>query len=397
MLFQLSTPVNVISDIDPLRRAKSGDTLIGINFGIYNMRNRLAAFLLSFASIWGNAAYAQTPAPAAGPTPGQSDCIYPSYQNGAQISWFLNLTPQDDLMTAWCRIQSLRGEIKFNVLFPTTQATKTWETSFNGNLPAARIVELIQSLMPMDPRVRANDGIENFEKVLENVVQLQAKAAPDGKTLGFATSHPAANELVLWEPLVVRVKPILLSGQQFTMYVKLMPNMGFLSLALQGKATDVQLQGWKGRIPLGNFFSGDCSAYIPNCKSLPETVSFHTPWIVQGVELVATGETMTASALNIADQLLKTNAGVVPAISPLKSFNSKTGQLTFNLTDNITNLTYIADGSPSGTKKITIRYTAANGQYSITSALEKLGNEYRQAKKKEVEQLPNVPESLNRL
>jgi hypothetical protein len=361
------------------------------------MRNRLAAFLLSFASIWGSAALAQTPVPAANPAPSQSDCIYPSYQNGAQISWFLNLTPQDDLMTAWCRIQSLRGEIKFNVLFPTTQATKTWDTSFNGNLPAARIVELVQSLMPMDPRVRSNDDIEKFEKVLENVVQLQAKAAPDGATLGFASGHPAANELVLWEPLVIRVKPILLSGQQFTMFVKLVPNMGFLSLALQGKATDVQLQGWKGRIPLGNFFSGDCSSYIPNCKSLPETVSFHTPWIVQGVELVATGETMTASALNVADQLLKTNAGVVPSISPLKSFNSKTGQLTFNLTDNITNLTYIAEGSPSGTKKITIRYTAAIGQYSITSALQKLGNEYRQAKKKEVEKLPNVPESLNRL
>ncbi|TLX15846.1 hypothetical protein [Rhizobium sp. MHM7A] len=361
------------------------------------MRNQLAAILLSFASAWGGAAYAQTPAATTSPVPSQSDCIYPSYQSGAQISWFLNLSPQDDLMTAWCRLQTLRGEIKFNVLFPTTQATKTWETSFNGNLPAARIVDLVQSLMPMDPKVRSNENIEQFEKVLENVVQLQAKAAPDGTTLGFASNHPAANELVLWEPLIIRVKPILLSGQQFTMFVKLVPNMGFLSLALQGKATDVQLQGWKGRIPLGNFFSGDCSSYIPNCKPLPETVNFHTPWIVQGVELVATGETMTASALNIADQLLKTNASVVPSISPLKSFNSKTGQLTFNLTDNITALSFVADGSPSGTKKITIRYTAANGQYSITSALQKLGNEYRQAKKQEVEKLPNVPESLNRL
>lgn len=397
MLFQLATPVNVISDDNPLRRARTNDTLIWFNIGISDMRNQLAAILLSFASAWGGAAYAQTPAPATSPVPSQSDCIYPSYQSGAQISWFLNLSPQDDLMTAWCRLQTLRGEIKFNVLFPTTQATKTWETSFNGNLPAARIVDLVQSLMPMDPKVRSNENVEQFEKVLENVVQLQAKSAPDGTTIGFASNHPAANELVLWEPLVIRVKPILLSGQQFTMYVKLVPNMGFLSLALQGKATDVQLQGWKGRIPLGNFFSGDCSAYIPNCKPLPETVNFHTPWIVQGVELVATGETMTASALNIADQLLKTNASVVPSISPLKSFNAKTGQLTFNLTDNITALSFVADGSPSGTKKITIRYTAATGQYSVTSALQKLGNEYRQAKKQEVDKLPNVPESLNRL
>jgi len=361
------------------------------------MRNHLAAILLSLASAWGGAAYAQTPVPTTTLVPTKSDCIYPNYQSGAQISWFLNLSPQDDLMTAWCRLQTLRGQIKFNVLFPTTQATKTWETAFNGDLPAARIVDIIQSLMPMDPKVRSNDDIEQFEKVLESVVQLQAKSAPDNTTLGFATDHPAANELVLWEPLVIRVKPILLSGQQFTMYLKLVPNTGFLSLALQGKATDIQLQGWKGRIPLGNFFSGDCSAYIPNCKQLPETVTFHTPWIVQGVELVATGDTMTASALNIADQLLKTNASVVPPISPLKGFNSKTGQLAFNLKDNITALYFEAQGSPSGTKKIIIRYTAAKGEYSLTSALEKLGNEYRQSKKMEVEKLPNVPESLNRL
>lgn len=361
------------------------------------MRNHLAAILLSLASAWGGAAYAQTPVPTTTLVPTKSDCIYPNYQSGAQISWFLNLSPQDDLMTAWCRLQTLRGQIKFNVLFPTTQATKTWETAFNGDLPAARIVDIIQSLMPMDPKVSSNDDIEQFEKVLESVVQLQAKSAPDNTTLGFATDHPAANELVLWEPLVIRVKPILLSGQQFTMYLKLVPNTGFLSLALQGKATDIQLQGWKGRIPLGNFFSGDCSAYIPNCKQLPETVTFHTPWIVQGVELVATGDTMTASALNIADQLLKTNASVVPPISPLKGFNSKTGQLAFNLKDNITALYFEAQGSPSGTKKIIIRYTAAKGEYSLTSALEKLGNEYRQSKKKEVKKLPNVPESLNRL
>jgi hypothetical protein len=361
------------------------------------MRNQFAAILLSLASIWGGAAHAQTPAPTTSPVPSKSDCIYPTYQTGAQINWFLNLSPQDDLMTAWCRIQTLRGEIKFNVLFPTTKATKTWETSFNGDLPAARIVDLIQSIMPMDPRVQSSKDIEQFEKVLENVVQLQAKKAPDNTTLGFTTDHPAANELVLWEPLYIRVKPILLSGQQFTMSVKLVPNMGFLSLALQGKATDVQLQGWKGRIPLGNFFSGDCSSYIPNCKPLPETVNFHTPWIVQAIELVATGDTMTASALNIADQLLKTNASVVPPISPLKNFNSKTGQLIFNLTDNVTSLDFTAQGSPSGTKSITIRYTAGKGKYSVNAALDKLGNEYRQAKKQEVEKLPNVPESLNRL
>lgn len=333
------------------------------------------------------------------PTPAKtgSDCIYPDYRSPQTLSWFLNLSPRDDLLTTWCRIQSLRGEVKFNVLFPTTQATKTWETSFNNNLPAARIVEIIQSLMPQDPMRVTGEGERDFIKVMENVVQLKAAKAPNDTVLDFASEHPAANELVLWEPLILRVKPIVLSGQPFTMNVRLVPNMGYLSLALQGKATDVKLDGWKGRLNLGNFFSGDCSASIPDCKHLPETVTFHAPWIVDAVELVATGETMTASALNIADQLLSSNAGVAPAISPLKGFNSKTGNLTFNLTDQHSTLRFEAKGSPSGTKEIIIRYTATNGEYSVVRALNKLGNEFRQSKKEEPKALPNVPDSLNRL
>jgi hypothetical protein len=362
------------------------------------MRKHVATIALALLTLSPIEASAQAPnAATPTPTPTQSDCIYPAYPEGTQIKWFLNLSPQDDLMTAWCRIQSLRGEIKFNILFPTTQATKTWDTTFDSSLPAARIVEIVQSLLPMDPKIRTNKGVENFEKVLENVVQLKADRAPDNSVLSFPDNHPAANELVLWEPIVLRVKPILLSGQEFTMYLKLRPDVGFLALGLQGQATAIQLKGWKGRIPLGNFFSGDCSSYIPNCKDLPETVTFHTPWIVSGVELVATGETMTASALNIADQLLRSNSAAVPPISPLKGFNSKTGQLTFNLKDHLTDLHFEATGSPSGTKKIVIRYTASKGQYGVLNALQKIGNAYRQSKNPVEQTPPKVPESINQL
>lgn len=360
------------------------------------MRRQIAALAFALLTSSHLPAASQT-TPATAPAPSKSDCIYPEYRNGAQIKWFINLSPQDDLMTAWCRVQSLRGEVKFNILFPTTQATKTWDTTFDNSLPAGRIIEIVQSLLPMDPRVRTNKGVENFEKVLENVVQLKAARAPDNSVLDFPDNHPAANELVLWEPIVLRVKPILLSGQEFTMYLKLRPDVGFLALGLQGQATDVQLKGWKGRIPLGNFFSGDCSAYIPDCKNLPETVNFHTPWIVSGVELVATGETMTAAALNIADQILRSNSAAVPPISPLKGFNSKTGQLIFNLKDHITDLHFEATGSPSGTKKIVIRYTASKGPNGMTSALQKIGNTYRQSKTPVEQAPPKVPESINQL
>lgn len=357
------------------------------------MFKKIAYTLLSsFLLFFDNGAYAQTAPQSSLPA---SDCVLPDYSQSGRINWFLGLSPRDDLLTAWCRLQTIQGSIKFNMLFPTSQSSKTWETSFDGRLPARRIAELIQSLLPVDGSKKSASG-EDFSKVLENVVQLEAKNAPDNSDLAFAPEHPFAKELVLWEPIYLRVKPILLGGQEFTLSVKLVPNLGMLSLGLQKQATDVQFDGWKGRLKLGNFFSGDCSDLIPDCKQLPNVVKFHAPWVVTGVELHAVGDNMTAAALNVAQHILDSNGSVVPPISPLIGFNNKTGQLVFSLNDPTATLWFNAVGSPSGTKEITIRYLAREGEYTISEALDAIANKFRQSKplKKEA---PNVPDSTNRL
>lgn len=327
--------------------------------------------------------------------PQATDCLRPDYSQAGRINWFLGLSPRDDLLTAWCRVQTIQGSIKFNVLFPSSQSSKTWETSFDGHLPATKIADIIQSLLPVDGSKKSSDGTD-FSKVLESVAQLEAKKAPDNSDLAFAPEHPFAKELVLWEPIYIRVKPILLAGQEFTLSVKLVPNLGMLALGLQKEATDVQFEGWKGRLKLGNFFTGDCSDLIPDCKELTNTVKFHAPWVVSGVELHAVGDNMTAATLNVAQHILDSNASIVPPISPMVGFNGKTGQLVFSLNDPTSTLWFSAVGSPGGTKEITIRYLARDGEYTISEALSAIANKFRQSKPVKQE-IPNVPDSTNRL
>jgi hypothetical protein len=379
-----------------LRPAEFDATLFDIPLLKGNMMKKLIRSTLAVAALLtaSTAAFGQT-APAAKQA---SDCVAPQPDIKGRLNWFLGMAPTDDLLTTWCKLQTLQGSITFNVRFPYTNASKSWETSFNGvTMPASRIVEIVQSTLPTKSTALKTEDDQAFAKVLLNVVQLRAKSANDKTVLDFAPEHPSANELALWEPIVLRVKPILLAGQQFKLLIKLKPNVGLLSLGLQKKATDVKLQGWRGRLTLGTFFSGDCSDAIPECKGLPDTVTFHAPWIMDAMELSTTGESMTASALQIADQLLKTNASIAPAISPLKSFNLKTGQGTFSLSDPYSTVTYTAKGAPSGTQEITILYKVSDGQYSVTKQLDGEAAKFRASVSQKPKEQPPVPESLGRL
>ncbi len=355
----------------------------------------IRAFVALTAMLFAGTVYGQTVPQTSQNSTTPSDCVFPNYSQAGRINWFLGLSPRDDLLTAWCRIQTIQGSIKFNIIFPTSQSTKTWETSFNGALPARKIADLIQSLLPVDGTKKAV-GEDDFSKVLENVAQLEAKKAPDNSDLAFAPEQPFSKELVLWEPVYLRIKPILLGGQEFTLSVKLIPNLGMLALGLQKQATDVQFDGWKGRLKLGNFFTGDCSSLIPDCKDLPNVVKIHAPWVVAGVELHAVGDNMTAATLNVAQHILETNASVVPPISPLIGFNAKTGSLVFTLNDPTSTLWFNAVGSPSGTKEITIRYLGREGEYTVSDALNAIANKFRQSKPLKRE-APNVPDSTGRL
>lgn len=352
-------------------------------------RSFLFAFLTAFTTLtsFGNA---QTVAPQ---PPVGSNCIAPDYSRSVQIPWFLGLHPSDDLLTAFCRIQQIPGDVRFNIMFPTYQVHRSWDTSFEGqHLPATQIVRLVQSVLPMtDGAAKDENGME-FHRVLKSVVQLQAASTPSGRDLGFAPEHPAAKELVLWEPIILRVKPIVMAGQEFTMTVVLKPNLGLLALGLQGKATDVRFKGWKGRMEMGGMFGKGCSDAIPACKDLPESPIFHAPWLVSSVSLDASGTNMSNTAVAILDRL----AAYKGSRSHTKSFNPATGEGLLITDDTMSKLEMRAKGSPGGTTKIQIKWEPTDNPMSVEKQLRKISDEYKIGTAK-VEKTTTAPDILNKL
>lgn len=350
------------------------------------------ALLATVACSATPAAFAQTPPAAA------VACPTPALMPQGRMQWFGGFSPSDDLLTAWCRLQTLPGSVKFNVLFPLTKVHKTWETSFQGaNLPPNRIVEIIQSLLPTSVHAPENPDMA-FYRVFENVVQAGAKKAPDDMDLGFTASHPASREMMLWEPVVLRVKPVVMAGQEFTLSVVLRPNLGMFALGQQKKATDVQFLGAKERMNVGNRFTKTCSSLIPYCEGLGDVVTFHAPWIVTGVRLDAEGENMTNTAITIMNHLGLTQNQFLKGRDPLSNFNKSNGSGTMTLTDGISVMTVKATGQPGGTKKIAITWEEeGNNKDSIGAYMRNLAISYRTSKKPSDNVAPKNPDILNRL
>ena len=331
--------------------------------------------------------------------PARQQCAAPDYSAGSSLPWFLGINPRDSLVAVWCRLQTLPGAIRFNVLFLNTQAHRSWDTSFQGagNGPE-KIVEIVQSLMPEKNGPVKDDKGMPFGRVLQKVVQLAAPDAPDGTTLGFATTHPAAKELVLWEPLVLRVRPVSLAGQEFTLKILLRPDLGWLAYGLQDPTFDLKFRGWSGRMDIGtgSMFGGGCSDAIPFCENLGEMPVFHTPWIVDQVILQADGEAMTAAAATIVQQLGLNYANFLPAGNGLGSFDPKTGSGTMTITDGLSNVEFQAEGGPSGTKMIKITYQEVKDANSVVKHLKEVAERFRAAATVD-KKAPTVPDSLGRL
>lgn len=326
----------------------------------------------------------------------QVACPVVDYSKTGKSTWALGLYPTDDLISVWCRIQNLPGNVRFNILFPTSKAHKSWDTKFEGNkLPPEHIVKIVQSLLPTsDGPAKDENGME-FHKVLQNVTQLAAEKAPSGHTLSFAPEHPAARRMVLWEPIILRIRPVSLAGQEFTMAVTLVPNLGVLSLALQGQASDLVLQGWKGRMNTGGIFGRNCSDQAPLCEDIPETVSFHAPWIIHTVELESHGENMTAASATIMNQLLATRGASDTVTGP--RLNPITGEGSLSIGDDLSHMELRAEGSANGTKSIKINWRSNNSsETSVPKYLKKIADVFRSGKPN-TNKSPSVPDSLNLL
>ena len=362
---------------------------------------KMATLIAALACVLGasTAAGAQQGAAPAAPPAQPSRCQAPDYRASNALSWFLGLNPRDNLVATWCRLQAVPGNVRFNVLFLNTQAHRSWDTSFEaGRYGPERIMEIVQSLLPLQNGPVKDENGMPFSRVLENVTQLVAPTAPDGTEFGFSKTHPAAKELVLWEPLVLRVKPVSLAGQAFTLKILMKPSLGWLSFGLQDPRYDVSFRGWKGRMKLGTggLFGETCSDYIPNCKGLPDAPSFHAPWLVSQVILEADGEAMTAAAASIMNTLATNYSAFLPGRNVLQNFDPDTGKGSITVRDGLTEIKMTSTGSPRGATKIKITYTEDPGTNPVAKSLAEYGAHFRAAGAVR-NSAPSVPDSLNRL
>lgn len=315
------------------------------------------------------------------------------------MSWFLGINPRDNLVAVWCRLQSLPGAIRFNVLFPLTDVNRSWDTSFVGsNYPPSRIVDIVQSLLPVGEGPVKDDKGMAFSRVLQNVVQLGAAEGPDGIKLGFASDHPATKELVLWEPLILRVRPVALAGQEFVLKVVMRPNLGLLAMGLQNPAYDLKIRGWSGRMQMGTgaLFGGGCSDVIPYCENLGNSPQVHVPWIVDQVILEANGEAMTGTAVAVMNQLQASYAPYIRSNSSSSNMDIKSGSGDFTVSDGVNEVTFKAEGNTSGTQRIEIVYKELDNNFSVKKVLRNAGEEFRAGQAKEKKAVA-VPDSLGKL
>lgn len=323
--------------------------------------------------------------------PADTTCIAHDYSHATTLPWFLGLYPADDLMAAWCRIQQLPGNVRFNIWFPHTQAHKSWDTTFTTQLPAGRIVELVQSLIPQQDGPVLDENGMPFSRVLGNAVQAAAEKTPgpNVEKLGFAANHPAANELILWEPIVLRVRPVVLEGQDFTLTVTLRPNIGAFALAMQGQATDIQFVGYRKRLPGGNIVS-DCSDQIPLCEHLTDAqqVLIHAPWVVTRVNLEANGVNMTESAINIYNSLQARFGD-----SSGSNISRTTGKGNMTLKDGPSQMVFKAEGGEGGTSKISITWQEAGRRDTVKSYFDAHAKEYRALRQTDIPQKSGNPDA----
>jgi hypothetical protein len=351
------------------------------------------AVAMSLASSVPSLAQVATQAPASA----QAGCIAPPLARSGSVNWYLGFHPSDDLTTVWCRIQTLPGNVRFNLLFPTSGATKSWDTSFGRTiLPAGQIVKLVQSVLPVDDNPMPSDNGKLFGDVLAQTVQLGADEAPDKTPLGFAPDHPARQQLVLWEPLVVRVKPVVLAGQPFTLTMVLKPNLGMLAMGMMKQATDVTVRGWGGRMASASFLSKSCPSEIPDCKGLPEVRTMHMPLLLDSLRLEAEGDNLTVAALQIGQQLVGGHRSLLKN-DPMSSFDTSRGEMSFDIHDNESKVAFKAQGSAGGTTRIVIEYRALVDKNSLRGRLAAYADQYRIGSNPEKKKPLPVPDSLGRL
>lgn len=281
-------------------------------------------------------------------------CDAPATQSNDRIQFFLGIEPSDGPLDVWCRIQSLQGAFKVNVWFPAKEvnAHKSMDVVFDGTPSRDRMefATFLQSILPTTAETIRGENGADFGIVLESAVQGLADRAKDGQELGFSSKYDMSREIALWEPMTLRVRPVMIAGIEFTLEVSFKPSVGRFIEALEGHADDLILRGYHERV-LRNagVVRTSCPPEVPDCLDLPkDVIDLHAPWVLQDVIIRADGKSLSAAAISVLGNIEAQYRDLM-GFSIMQQFKPTVGDARFEVSTVNREILARADADPDGT------------------------------------------------
>lgn len=279
-------------------------------------------------------------------------CDAPAPEPHDGIQFFMGIQPSDDPLDVWCRLQSLTGSYKVDVWFNRKEvdAHRFFPVTFDGTPSHERgeLAEFIQSVVPSGPVPFKDENGQNFQLVLNRSTQLQARMSPDGDPLGVPAQYDIARDMVLWEPMALRIEPVNIDGVSFRVTVSFRPSVGRALQAVSGTAEDLILKGWHEYVlrDAGPANERGCPDAIPDCTSLGDQIDLHTAWTVSSVLIEARGKNLSAAALSILSGIEVANKKWITTGQSMAGFDPAWGQASFDADDGARRVRARADGDP---------------------------------------------------
>lgn len=308
-----------------------------------------------------------------------------------QLPYWGNISPSDTPLDVWCRLQAVSGDYQVNILIgedkaltkrrqgnsayaqmfsgsdDTPSADRTFDVSFDGTARLSKqdFALMLQSLMPTSRRDVVTERGTAFAKALSKVVELDATTSPKTSSgwterIDLHPGYPMAKELVFWEDLAIRMKPIRHEGVDWKLSVYFKPSAGQLFAALDGIGDLLTLSGWKDDVMRGHGASrGTCSEFVPNCTGRPDVVPLLTAWKVDRVVFETTDGQLATTAQRVLNDIVAQSQSEFIKRNTMNKFTLTEGSGEVQLSDGNYKIHAIAfpkGGVEGGTGRIAILY-----------------------------------------
>lgn len=310
------------------------------------------------------------------------------------------ISSSDGVLDVWCKLQAaLSGDYQVDIWFPLVdpkggaQTHHAFPTRFDQTPAMGKdvLAKAFQALLHVDDKTPAHDAAgASFPKVWENVVRPTAveTAGPDSRPLAFPPKFGAEDQLILWTPVALRVKPIIIDGIEYKLTVSFYPTLSRWLEEVEGRAETFEMQGArKAILPT----SGGCPPRVPHCERYSEPpfaggpdLPVQTAWTAGTVKLEAQGHAMSAKMLSLVGSMAATYGPWEVANSAKDgNFDAAVGEAEYRAEDGPRTFSLTSKGDRqfrSGTNLITMLWNEnPRAHDSYASVMGKWADDTRQS------------------